>query len=368
MARETERDIQAIQSATETMMQWRPNPTLAVLSPEDAGVVVRYTGPPAPPDRSAQSPGSRECNLEPQGQSRLTWRQTDRGERRGGPTAREERPPRCRYFPTEMYHWHRECPIKAAGEGENGGAVSAGPTGRASSLRRAPPLAPHHRHPRQQLRAPVIYHPRLPDVGGGGQRRPDGTCTESSRRPDGPCPESSASSAARPMSSTSPPATAGSSELPPRPPDVDGGGLFPESSASSAARPTSSASPPEAAGASELPPRPPDIGVGGTRRPDGPCPESSVSSAAHPTSRGASTVDAGLEDRLSRLGCMGPEEGSLLRIPVRVDGRELEALVDTAASHSYIAAHLVAGADVTAEAGTVLLATRGACALAKRTP
>ncbi|XP_063218574.1 uncharacterized protein LOC134528834 [Bacillus rossius redtenbacheri] len=42
------------------------------------------------------------------------------------------------------------------------------------------------------------------------------------------------------------------------------------------------------------------------------------------------------------LGRVGPEEPELLRIPVRADDREMLALVDTAASRSFVAAHLVA--------------------------
>ncbi|XP_063216590.1 uncharacterized protein LOC134527652 [Bacillus rossius redtenbacheri] len=58
------------------------------------------------------------------------------------------------------------------------------------------------------------------------------------------------------------------------------------------------------------------------------------------------------------LGRVGPEEPEMLRIPVRADDREMLALVDTAASQSFVAAHLVAEEEVVPRPEQVQLAIR----------
>ncbi|XP_063240867.1 uncharacterized protein LOC134541373 [Bacillus rossius redtenbacheri] len=65
----------------------------------------------------------------------------------------------------------------------------------------------------------------------------------------------------------------------------------------------------------------------------------------------------------NRLGRAGDNAGGLIRVPVLVNGRPVHALVDTAASHSYIAAHLVPETELESGEEDVLLATHGTRAL-----
>ncbi|XP_063218588.1 uncharacterized protein LOC134528851 [Bacillus rossius redtenbacheri] len=67
------------------------------------------------------------------------------------------------------------------------------------------------------------------------------------------------------------------------------------------------------------------------------------------------------------LGRVGPEEPELLRIPVRADDREMLALVDTAASRSFVAAHLVAEEEVVPRPEQVQLAKRDTSMTARGT-
>ncbi|XP_063245025.1 uncharacterized protein LOC134546255 [Bacillus rossius redtenbacheri] len=64
---------------------------------------------------------------------------------------------------------------------------------------------------------------------------------------------------------------------------------------------------------------------------------------------------------------VGPEEPELLRIPVRADDREMLALVDTAASWSFVAAHLVAEEEVVPRPEQVQLAIRDTSTTARGT-
>ncbi|XP_063240233.1 uncharacterized protein LOC134541024 isoform X1 [Bacillus rossius redtenbacheri] len=61
----------------------------------------------------------------------------------------------------------------------------------------------------------------------------------------------------------------------------------------------------------------------------------------------------------AHLGQLGDDEAMLLRVPVLLNGHPVPSLMDTAASHSYISAHLVPEGDLEPYEGTALLATEG---------
>ncbi|XP_063218660.1 uncharacterized protein LOC134528922 [Bacillus rossius redtenbacheri] len=63
------------------------------------------------------------------------------------------------------------------------------------------------------------------------------------------------------------------------------------------------------------------------------------------------------------LGRAGNTTDKLMRVPVLLNGQPVHALVDTAASHTYVVAHLVPEADLEQQEGGVQLATWGASAL-----
>ncbi|XP_063217106.1 uncharacterized protein LOC134527946 [Bacillus rossius redtenbacheri] len=254
-AREVEADVQASRLGSGHQRTHREPRAATVVTPEDALAVVPYQTPTS--SRGARTPTAPRPGTAARGDEPRANR-----EQRGG------RPPRCQYCRSTEYHWHGECPTRAAvwakmeQEGHSPGN-SQSPT--RSGVRTTVPLA-------KTLPTAPLSPP-----------------TNLARMAVADTPRSS----------------------------------------SNAARATA----PHAASPGDV-----------------------------QALSGAAAAPAVREAEPASLGRLGSDGAALLRVPVRLNGRPIHALVDPAATHSYVVAHLVEEGSCQPEREEVLLTTEGASA------